>query len=739
MPAHLAPPVTIRGRLCALLAAIVVAPSALAVDDDASANIPNITIRGVMPENPRLTPGAASVLEAETIETLRPYTLHDAFDFVPGVRTIDDDVLGRRSGIGIRGSPPRRSRKTLLLEDGTPINLSTYLDPSSHYTPPMERLERIEVLKGTGHVLHGPLNNHGIVNFQNKRATATPLTTIDLSGGNLATFKRHLMHQRTDGALGSVLAYSGANADGSFDIEEFQYDDFYASFDWAVAPRHDLGISLTYYRERSDYDESNLTPQEFAVAPRKKKGRFDQEFNTFALDYFKGDVVHDFAITDRWSMSTRFFATNADRPRFTVDPEDILVDPLPAFVFDDPDDRFIEGVQGVMVSRDRQYRTYGIENRMELTDIKAAGFDHTLQWGTRFERHFLDDMRSEGRQGELLKKGHRGPTTQDESYQASAVSLFVQDIIRIGDWTVTPGLRTEYYTQNKIRKVLGSDPGPHDPKQTDHNSLLLPSLSFLYQGFEQTEVFANIARGYTPAFARTAESFPLEPETGINSQVGVRSIQPRGVTLEAAGFYNIISDTVVQLPFTVGDANVVLNAADSESYGVDLGLRAESAAFVPSPFNFFAELAYNYTEAKFTEDFRGFAVDGNRVPEVADHVATLTAGFEHAAGWHLSATVSYFGDFYTDPLNTRNLVLADEDRQPVEPGDTIEIREPAVLGRVKSHTLLSARLSYDIPGRDMTVWLQGRNLTDRLYVTDLENGMRPGAERTVMGGVRLRF
>jgi len=739
MSARLSPSVTIRGRLCGLLATIVVAPTALAVDDDTTANIPNITIRGVMPEDPRLTPGAASVLKAETIETLRPYSLHDAFNFVPGVRTIDDDVLGRRAGIGIRGAPSRRSRKTLLLEDGTPINFSTYIDPSAHYTPPMERLERIDVLKGAGHVIHGPLNNHGIINFQNKRATATPTTTIDLAGGNLATFKRHLMHQRTDGALGSVLAYTGANADGGFDIEEFQYDDFYANFDWAIAPRHDLGVSLTYFRERSDYDESNLTPQEFAVAPRRKKGRFDQEFNNFNLDYFKGDVLHDFAITDSWSMSTRFFATRADRPRFTVDPEDIVVDALPAFVFDDPDDRFIEGAQGVMVGRDRLYRTYGLENRMELTDIAALGLDHTLQWGTRYERHLLDDMRSEGRLGEALEKGHRGPTTRDESYQASAVSLFVQDIVRVGDWTITPGLRTEYYTQNKIRKVLGSDPGPHDPKETDHNSLLLPSLSFLYQGFDRTEVFANVARGYTPAFARTADSFPLEPETGINSQIGVRSTYLRGVTLEAAGFYNMITDTIVQLPFTVNGVNRVLNAADSESYGLDLGLRVDSASFRQSPFNFFTELAYNYTQAKFTEDYDGVAVDGNRVPEVPQHVATLTAGFEHAAGWHLSASVSHFGSFFTDPINTRNFVLADEDREPVEPGDTLEIREPAVLGRVKGHTLLSARLSYDIPGRDMTVWLQGRNLANRLYITDVENGLRPGAERTVMGGVRIRF
>lgn len=38
-----------------------------------------------------------------------------------------------------------------------------------------------------------------------------------------------------------------------------------------------------------------------------------------------------------------------------------------------------------------------------------------------------------------------------------------------------------------------------------------------------------------------------------------------------------------------------------------------------------------------------------------------------------------------------------------------------------------------------TLWVQGRNLSDKLYVSDHENGMRPGPERSVMAGVTVRF
>jgi Fe(3+) dicitrate transport protein len=721
--------------LASVLAALCSVPVSLLAQE---ANLPTIIVREIMPSDLANTPGAATRLSAEEIATWRPYTLHDAFKFLPGVRTIDDDVLGRRSAIGVRGAPARRSRKTLLLEDGTPINFSAYLDPSSHYTPPMERLESVDVLKGAGHVLHGPLNNHGIVNFRNKRATTAPQTDIEIAFGNLDTFKRHLMHRRTEGDVGLVFSYTGANADGSFDVEGFQYDDLYVSADWDLNERHDLGASLTWFRERSNYDESNLTPQEYALAPRTKLGRFGQEYNTFALNYFKADLSHDFRISDTLSLSTRLFATDADRPRFTVEPDEIEVDALPLIELSDPDLEFIPGVQGEMISRDRQYRTYGLETRMEARRPTSGSSSHTLQWGLRFERHFLDDLRHAGEPGEILRESRRGPLTRDEAYQATAVSAFFQDAIRRGDWLLTPGLRLEEYEVNKVRQVLPLDPGPHAPRQEDSNFLLLPSFSVLYEGLGETaQVFANLARGYTPAFARTAEGFPLQPETGINSQLGLRSAVA-ALSFEAAVFYNRIEDTIVQLPFTSNDMNIYLNSADSRSYGVDIGGRLESAVS-STAYLVYAQAAWNYTRAEFTEDYQGAGIKGKRVPEVPLHAGSLTLGVQGSGGLQFSVTASHSGAFFTDPLNTRTLTLANEDREPVGPGDELEIREPAVLGRVPGYTLYSASLNFSPAGSRYTLWLQGRNLADKLYITDLENGIRPGAERTLTAGMNLRF
>lgn len=690
-----------------------------------------VDVEEVVPAEVRITPGAVTVLTDEEIRSFRPYSLHDAFLFAPGVRTIDDDVLGRRSGIGVRGAPSRRSRKTLLLEDGTPINASTYLDPSAHYTPPLERLERIDVLKGTGHILHGPLNNHGIINFRNKQPTLVPETAGELAFGNLGTIKRHLMHRRTTGPVGLVLSYSGADGDGAFDVETHQYDDVFASLDWAITDRHELGLSSTYFRERSRYDESNLTPQEFAAAPRTKSGRFGQEHNVIAVNYRKVDVVHNFRSGAGLTTSTKWFSTDLDRPRFTVDPGESPIAILPLVR---PQEPFTPGAEGTMVGRDRHYRIFGIENRMERTGLRAFGRDHTLQWGARVERHLFDDRRLAGGEGEMLDVRNRGRLVRDEAYTASAISAFFQDAIPAGHWIVTPGVRVERYTQSKQR-LPSPDHRSGGVREDDANVLLLPSISMLYSRWRDTPLFLNVGRGYTPAFARTAAEFPLEPETGINSQVGIRSDRIKGIALQAALFYNVIAKTVVQLPFTIDHQNIFLNSEDSRSFGVDGGIRINSAAYMATPYNVFGSLVWTYANAVFTDG----TVDGLRVPEIPRHAGSFTLGVEHAAGWRVGATLSHFGGFFTDPSNTGVWTLANEDGALLGAEDDFDLREPVVFGAVPGHTLLSAHASVRLPRTPLTVWLQGRNLTDRLYVTDLANGLRPGAARTVTAGLRVEF
>ena len=44
----------------------------------------------------------------------------------------------------------------LILEDGIPIQPALYVYPNMYYNPPSERIDRLEVIKGSGAIEFGP-------------------------------------------------------------------------------------------------------------------------------------------------------------------------------------------------------------------------------------------------------------------------------------------------------------------------------------------------------------------------------------------------------------------------------------------------------------------------------------------------------------------------------------------------------------------------------------------------------
>ncbi len=105
----------------------------------------------------------------------------------------------------------------------------------------------------------------------------------------------------------------------------------------------------------------------------------------------------------------------------------------------------------------------------------------------------------------------------------------------------------------------------------------------------------------------------------------------------------------------------------------------------------------------------------------------LTTGIESIKGWNASVSFVYRGEFYTDEANTGFAVdPSGED------------------GLVPSVWLLNARANYTVPQNimpkaDMTIFVSGENLTDELYITDREDGVKPGLGRAVMAGARFKW
>ncbi len=205
-----------RPALPLLIAAL--APNAGLAADNVSA--PRVDIIGHK-ENLERIPGSAYTVDRDTLESTRVFTTNEALRKIPGLNARDEEGMGLRPNIGIRGLNPTRSTKLTLLEDGIPLSYAPYGDNATYYHPPIERFDRIEVLKGAGQVLYGPQTVGGVINY----VTPTPQQefrgSIALSSGNRGFFNARAQL----GGDGFLLDLMRKNSDGARDNTHSELSD----------------------------------------------------------------------------------------------------------------------------------------------------------------------------------------------------------------------------------------------------------------------------------------------------------------------------------------------------------------------------------------------------------------------------------------------------------------------------------------------------------------------------------
>lgn len=683
---------------------------------------------GILPSNLLDYAGAGSRIDASQIDEQRPKDNHELLTRVPGVTVVNDDGMSRHSGIGVRGSPVRRSRKVLVLEDGQSINFSSYLDPSTHYTPPTDRIEAVEVVRGYN-IPFAPLTNHGVINFQNLSPFGPAETVLSFSLGTTDGANRnwnnmrHIHTRQHAGNVGAVLSYSGADAGGAWDNEELRYNDFYGALGWKGTDQ-DLTISGVYFRQRDNYDEDNFegddslpisAEQQFFNNGRWKSGNpliADglSDFNTYNADYYRLQIAHNWFVDENTTVSTRLYGSDNERNRFSVRA---------------PDPHFY------MRGRNRHYKVYGADSRVEFANVPLFGErKQDVQIGINYEHHSFRNCTSFGRIGEVLDAGNSGncfseggvdgyhnrATGELEKFEADAFTAFIQSAMHLTrTFTVTPGLRFVSYDVER-NDVTGSVTEKSD---FDH---VLPGVALSWRGIYETNVYGSYHRGFTPSVAR-GEVFPLPEELGDNFQVGVRTEAIKGLTLDMAYFFSRIDNYQIKEAFThpITGANVFGTVDQVDINGFELYSRLDSQPLVGGRLNFFGEATYTFADPVIKKSIIADEV-GNILPEVPRHFATLTIGVEERGLWDASVSWTYRGEFFTDTDNT-----------PYG-GD-----DEGVLGLVPDVWLLSARANYTVPGTNTTLFVAGQNLTNDFYIADRSDGMKPGIGRTLWAGFKQKF
>lgn len=766
--------------LAAPLAALAETNDATDLSRDGDGNLVEIIVTAIVPDERRLMPGSLDVVDRAAIGERAPLTLRDQLLAIPGINVVEEDAGGLALNIGIRGLDPRRSSRMLLMEDGVPIALAPYGDPAAHYAPPVERVERIEVVRGSGQILYGPQTVGGMINF-----VTTPVPTDGLLARGEARGGTRGFYG-LQGALGTGTEQAGvlieATARGGDGIREnhgFDLWEVVAKGRLMLAADHEVRLRASHYQERSNISETMLGELEYAIDPfQAPTGRFDR----FIQDRTHLQASHIWTpsnavrltTTGYWVRTFRASFRQTDKPGGWSDEADergvatgfSVLDRC--FDEDDPEPGTGGSADNVISAqgsaecggrwRPRRFHYYGVESRMDA-DHNLFGLENRLVAGVRWhqERVQRDQFRSSDPAIQeldfaraLTGSAHR----EDAAIDVRAWSGYIQNSLTTGALTITGGVRLEHVETSTLVRRASSTQVDIGVTQTD--TTVLPGLGAVWQVAAGTEIFAGVHAGYAPP--RPSRDIGREgpatvaPERSTNWEIGLRSQPTAGVSLAATAFQTDFREIVIS-----SAAGRFINGGRSRQAGLELSGRLDSGPLTGSAHNVWVQPAWTFvptasfrttSDAAFNAGDGGVIgapcddgegcfngngiIAGSRLPYAPRHTLSLTLGYRHPAGVEARFGMDHRSSQEPDPF-ARVLDTT------INAGGCSDALCSGLAGPIPAVTLFNAGLSAT-PGQGrITVFATAWNLFDRQYLASRVDGMAAGQPRTVAGGVRLRF
>ncbi len=703
---------------------------------DTKIKLNTIPVSGILPEKLESVPGSFDVVSKKELDEKIPFSVKEALSSTPGINIVGEDSFGLGLNIGIRGMDPRRTARTLLMEDGMPLFLAPYGDPSAHYSTPMDRVDRIEVVKGSGQILYGPQTVGGMINFVTKPVPRNGFAgSITGAVGNNDFYSGHLnlgVGNERGGIMVDAIKKSG---DGIRDHHQFDVEEFTVKGEVKLTDSQSLMAKASYYKEDSNISETGLGLLEYNQdkfqAPSGQNDLFKHERKSLQLK-------HIFDINQNVKLTTQAYYSKSDRKSFRqVDAPggyDSDNGTTGYSVLDRCDPAPVTTAEANACGgrwRPREYTYWGIEPRLDIKH-QLFGIDSDAVVGFRYHDEDMErnQFRDEDPRAQSLSWAKAFGTHREQlKHKVEALSYYAQNTFYVGDWSLTPGVRVEDYKVSQ--NVLIAESNPQGIKGSKSTTEVLPGFGVAWNGIANTTVFGGVHRGFAPArpdrdlLENADDQIVLnftKPELSTNYEIGMRSKYFKGISASSTLFHTNFDDLVIN----AGGGNYE-NAGKSRMSGLELAGRVDFGTIYNTSHNFYITGSYTNTfTAEFKKTFADEGINsGSRLPYAPRHIASVNFGYQHPVGFNVRIGADYVSeqkpDAWTNTLTGDDAALS------------------GLTGTIPSYTLVNASASFKPAGSKLTYFVSGHNLTDKEYLATRVDGMGVGRGRQVFGGIRIDF
>jgi Fe(3+) dicitrate transport protein len=669
-------------------------------------------------------PGSVFLVSKEELRQAEPMDANEVLRRVPGVTLREDSgPVAMRLNVAIRGLNPDRSRQVLMLEDGIPIALAPYGEPEMYYSPQIDRMRRVEVLKGSGQIVHGPQTVGGVINFVTPDPPPALHGDFDISGGQRGFFTANAVfgNSSNDQRFGWLLTGLHKRGDG-FRQFFFDIDDIHGKFTWKVNPTHQLALKLGWYGEGSNSTYLGLTTPMFEADPNQNPVPFD----FLGVERYFGSVTHTATLGPRAVLSSSFFGYFTQRywRRQDFDRSDQGRDYVA--VVGDPS---IPGgaiyLRNSAGNRNREFTVFGGQSNLSY-EHGLGGIRNKLDTGVRYIYEKADDQHIDG----ATFTASTGILRDDEDRFGKAFSFYAQNRFFLTEkLIITPGLRVEHYryTRHILRQRVNGVPTDVDVRNSDMVTSVIPGLGISYQVHPWVTLFGGVHRGFAPPRTKDAinsdgESLNLDAELSWNYEAGVRFGAHRAFSGEVTFFRLDFQNQIIPGAQSGGATTTLVNAGETLHQGVESSVRMNWHELVGGPVVLFSEVRHMYLGT--AEFIRNALFQGNRLPYAPRQTFSFVLGVRKPDGFGFQIDANVVGDQFADN------------------SETITPSADGTVGLIPSYTLWNLTADYTIRYERFRVkpFLSVKNLGNRIYIASrAPQGIQPGLFRQVNGGVRISF
>jgi len=583
----------------------------------------------------------SDVVSKSELDQFRYTDIHRIVGRIPGVYISEEDGLGLRPNIGLRGSGSLRMEKLNVMEDGVLIAPAPYASPAAYYSPTAGRMESIEVRKGSTQIKHGPFTTGGSLNYI---STSIPTSKLNSVSVDMGSYGKTLMQVRSGDVLGNfayLIELYSDKTDGFKELDGggdtgYSKTDFMTKLRYSFSESHALEFKYSMTDEISDETYLGLTDSDFSDNPLRR-------YRATALDEMDADhsqVMLSYAakLNDNMSLAIVGYSNDFARNWYKLNKVNgMSLSSITKPTTDGWNEFYL--LMDAQNSADDAYRIKANNREYYSSGVQAvlnvSAGAHDIQAGVRIHNDEMDRFQWEDRYA--MQNGKLVMTTQatkgsdsNRIDSAEATALFVEDRFTTGAMTVTAGARYEEIT------VMRDDWGKTDPDRSEAPSerkhtidVVVPGIGVEYAINEFQTVSVGVHKGFAPPGPGTSgvTDKAVDPETSLNTEIGFKSNQGLN-SLEFTLFMNSYDNLLgADTAASGGGSDELFNGGAVDISGFELYLRRilVDNGRVKMPF----ELSWTSTNSEFQESFDGFWGDvskGDELPYLPDRIISLNLG-----------------------------------------------------------------------------------------------------------------